>query len=212
QLFAMVRADPDGRAVRIALSQKAKINTITAAERFYVDLMPEDWSGLLPGLPQEVVEELAQRAREAERQLKQQRKAEKPPKTSAIRVRVASQPTFTRYVFDLPEGANVVPEQGEGKFTLSFDRPVKWDLADALSALPQTLTGIEAKTDKDEGTVTFLLSGTPQVRSFQEDRSLVVDVSHDGAKLAIPAPEEKPAAPKLPAIPGIAAPATVPAK
>ncbi len=54
----------------------------------------------MPGLPQEVIEELANRALEAERQLRQQRRAAKSQEPSTIRVKVASQPTFTRYVFD----------------------------------------------------------------------------------------------------------------
>lgn len=216
ELISAARSDPDGKAIRIALSQKVKVNTITAAERFYVDLMPENWSGVLPGLPQEVVEELAQRAREAERQLKRQRREEVKRKAAPIRVRVATQPTFTRYVLDLPDTANVVPERGDGRYTLSFDQPIQWDLAEALSALPPTLTTIEAKNERDAGTVSFVFNGTPDVRSFREDRSIVVDVSHDGAKLKIAMPaDERHDAPKVPdltAIPAIAPPATVPAK
>src|SRR5690348_12477348 len=216
QLIGAARSDPDGKALRIALSQKVKLNTITAAERFYVDLMPENWSGVLPGLPQEVVEELAERAREAERQLKRRRQDEVKRKTAPIRVRVATQPTFTRYVLDLPDAANVVPERGDGRYTLSFDQPIQWDLAEALSALPPTLSTIEASNERDAGTVSFIFNGAPDVRSFREDRSIVVDVSHDGAKLKIAAPaRERHDAPKVPdlaAIPAIAPPATVPAK
>ena len=217
QLISAARMDPDGTAIRIALGQKVKINTIAAAERFYVDLMPENWSGVLPGLPQEVVEELARRTREAERQLKHQRQAEQRRKVPAVRVRVATQPTFTRYVFDLPDIANVVPERADDRFTLSFDQPIKWDLADALSSLPPTLTAIEAKNESDSGTISFVLNGTPDVRSFREDRSIVIDVSHEGGKPNIatllqenPEPPKK-AAPALAAVPAIAPPATIPA-
>src|ERR1044072_1517247 len=58
------RADPDGSAVRLALGRKVTVNTMAAGEKLFVDLLPEGWSGLPPGLPQEVVEELARRARE----------------------------------------------------------------------------------------------------------------------------------------------------
>src|SRR5579872_687901 len=61
------RRDPDGRAVRIALERKVTVNSMTAAGKLFVDLLPDDWSGPPPGLPQDVVEELARRAREAER-------------------------------------------------------------------------------------------------------------------------------------------------
>ena len=42
-LISAARLDPDGTAIRIALSQKVKVNTIPAAERLYVDLLPENW-------------------------------------------------------------------------------------------------------------------------------------------------------------------------
>ena len=100
---------------------------------------------------------------------------------AAIRVKVATQPTFTRYVFALPDMANVVPERGDGKLTLDFDQPIKWDLADAKAAMPTTLKSIESEVEYDSVTVTFALNGTPKVRTFREDRSIVVDVGHDDA-------------------------------
>jgi hypothetical protein len=51
-LISVARRDPDGGAIRIALAQKAKVNTIAAAERLYIDLLPENWNGPTPGLPQ----------------------------------------------------------------------------------------------------------------------------------------------------------------
>src|SRR5262249_61377138 len=59
------RSDPDGMAVRMALARKVRINTMMAAERLFVDLLPDSWTTEPPALPQEVVEELAKPAREA---------------------------------------------------------------------------------------------------------------------------------------------------
>ncbi len=214
-LISAARLDPDGTSIRMALSQKVKINTIPAAERLYVDLLPENWSGVLPGPPQDVVEDLARRAQEAERQLHRQRNEDKARTPPTIRVRVASQPTFMRYVFDLPDGVNAVPDQHDGKFVLNFDRQIKWDLADAVASLPPTLKSIDADIDYDSVAINFVLNGKPKVRSFHEDRGIVVDIGLDGAPAkkaaadtAQPAP--MPAAPA--AVPGIAAPETVPAE
>ena len=176
------RHDPDGKAIRIALARPVKVNTIRAVERFYVDLMPETWTGILPGLPQEVVDELAGRAREAERQLRQQHLSAKQKKPPMIRVKVASQPTFTRYVFEMPDTTNVVPERADGKLTLNFDQPIKWDLADAKATLPQTLESIDVDSDYDSVAVNFTLNGAPTVRTFREDHSIVVDIGLEGAK------------------------------
>jgi tetratricopeptide (TPR) repeat protein len=206
--ISAARLDPDGMAIRIALVHKVKLNSIPAAERLYIDLLPETWSGTLPGLPQDVVEELAKRALDAERQLRLQRSSKRPAKPPAIRVKVATEPTFTRYVFAMPDLANVVPERADGKLTLEFDQPLKWDLTDARAALPQTLRSIDADLDEDAVAVTFSFNGAPEVRTFREDRSIVVDVGHDGAKPNAVDAKLKQAA----AVPAIAAPETVPAK
>src|SRR6478735_1882516 len=180
--ISVARRDPDGGAIRIALAQKVKVNTIAAAERLYVDLLPDKWNGPTPGLPQEVIDELVRRAREAESQLHQQKIADKQKKPPLIRVKVASQPTFVRYVFTMPGTVNVVPERADGRVTLNFDQQVNWDLADAKASLPQTLKSIEAEVDFDSVAVVFTLNGTPEVRTFREDRSIVVDIGLDGAK------------------------------
>lgn len=211
EYISAARRDPDGGAIRIALTRKAKVNTIVAAERLYVDLLPESWKGPMPGLPQEVIDELVRRAREAERQLHQQRAAEKQKKPPLVRVKVAKQPTFIRYVFAMPGTVNVVPERADGRLTLNFDQQVNWDLADALASLPPTLKSIESEVDFDAVTVVFTFNGTPDVRAFREDRSIVVDIGLDGAK---PKKAEEPGAKPAGASdsPKILPPETVPAK
>ena len=207
--ISAARLDPDGMSIRIALAHKVKINSTPIAERLYLDLMPETWSGMLPGLPRDVIDELAKRALDAEHQLRLQRAAAKVQKPAAIRVKVATQPTFTRYVFAMPDVANVVPEQSDGKLTLEFDQPLKWDLADARASMPATLKSIDADLDEDSVAVTFKFNGTPTVRSFREDRSIVVDVGHDGRK---PKVAEQGAQPKQGAATPAAAPAIKPPK
>src|SRR6185312_9896509 len=147
--ISAARRDPDGSAIRIALTQKVKVNTIAAAERLYVDLLPDSWKGPNPGLPQEVIDELVRRAREAESQLHQQKIADKQKKPPTVRVKVASQPTFVRFTFTMPGTVNVVPERADGRVTLNFDQQVNWDLADAKAAMPPTLKSIESEVDFD---------------------------------------------------------------
>src|SRR5712672_3097214 len=53
--IASARRDPDGSAIRLSTARKVTINTMTAGERVFVDLLPDGWSGQLPGLPPEVV-------------------------------------------------------------------------------------------------------------------------------------------------------------
>ena len=209
-VISAARRDPDGSAIRIALTQKIKMNTIGAAERLYVDLLPETWEGPMPGLPQEVIDELVRRAREAERQLHKQQAEEKNKKPPIVRVKVAKQPTFIRYVFAMPGTVNAVPERADGRLTLNFDQQVNWDMADAKASLPPTLKSIEAEIELDSVAVVFALNGTPEVRVFREDRNIVVDVGLNGAK---PKQAEEGGAPKQAApsngSPGISPPQTM---
>src|SRR6476661_4129283 len=46
-----VRRDPDGSAIRLSLTRRVTINTMAAGERVFVDMLPDSWSGQLPGLP-----------------------------------------------------------------------------------------------------------------------------------------------------------------
>jgi hypothetical protein len=61
------RRDPDGKGLRIALARKLTLHSMQANDRLFVDLLPDNWSGPPPSLPQDVVEDLARRAKEAER-------------------------------------------------------------------------------------------------------------------------------------------------
>ena len=108
---------------------------------------------------------------------------------------------------------NVVPERADGRLTLTFDQQVVWDLADAKASLPSTLKSIEAEVDLDSVAVVFALNGAPEVRTFREDRSIVVDIGLGGAKQK---QTEEGAATKQAATskgsPAISSPGTVPAK
>ena len=112
------RRDPDGSAVRLALNRKVTVNSMAAGEKLFVDLLPEGWTGLPPGLPQEVVEELAKRAREAEKKVRQRMATAQQRALPPVRVRVGAQPTFTRYTFSLPMLVPVSTERADDRMTL----------------------------------------------------------------------------------------------
>jgi tetratricopeptide (TPR) repeat protein len=178
------RRDPDGKAIRIALARKVTMNSMAAGERLFVDLLPDTWAGLAPGLPRDVIEELARRARDAEKKLRQQRGVVRVNKLAPIRVRVAVQPTFTRYVFELPELIGVSADNTKDKLTLTFDGQLKFDLADAKAALPPMIEAIDSELDQDAVWVRFSFAGKVDLRTFREENSYIVDVTE--AKVARP--------------------------
>jgi tetratricopeptide (TPR) repeat protein len=171
------RRDPDGGAIRLSLARRVTVNTMNAGERTFIDLMPEGWKGPPPSLPMDVVKELSERARAAERALRAQRAAAEVKKRPVIRVRASVQPTFVRFVFEMPDGVGVSSVLNEQKLTLAFNAALNFDLADAKIAAPPNVASIKAKTDIDQTTVEILLIGDSDVHSFRDEKNYVVDVA-----------------------------------
>lgn len=180
------RRDPDGSAIRLALQRKVSVNTMVAGERLFIDLLPDGWKGPPPPLPQEVVRELAERARAAERALRAQRASQEAKKIPPVRVRVSTMPTFVRFVFDLPEGTTTSSALGEQKLTLVFNAPLQFDFADVKVQAPTNIGKITQEIDGNTARVDIGLVGGAEVRAFREDKSYVVDFS-TGEDIKIPA-------------------------
>jgi tetratricopeptide (TPR) repeat protein len=171
------RRDPDGSAIRLSLARRVTVNTMNAGERTFVDLMPEGWKGPPPSLPMDVVKELAERARVAERALRAQRAAAETKKRPQIRVRASVQPTFVRFVFEMPDGVGVSSVLNEQKLTLAFNANLNFDLADAVVAAPPNVASIKQKGDIDQTSVEIALIGDSDVHSFRDEKNYVVDIS-----------------------------------
>lgn len=173
------RVDPDGRAIRIALSQALVVNKMEAGEKIFVDLLPATWQGLPPSLPPEVVAELARRAEEAERraflEAERKRRLENAPKMS---IRVAEAPTFSRISFDwtVNDVRATVSRDGDNVL-VRFDVEIDPNL-DRLRAQPPKHLEDVSWERVDGGTViSFQVAPEVQVRSFREESSHVVDLS-----------------------------------
>ncbi len=125
---AIVHVIDDDEASRQSLAfllQTARMEVQTyASAAVFLDLLPDTWTGPPPGLPQDVVEDLARRAREAEQKLRKQQLRLRQRQLPLTRVRVAHQPTFSRYIFDLPELISVSTARAKDALTLVFDAPL----------------------------------------------------------------------------------------
>src|SRR5262249_41250453 len=159
------------------------VNTMAAGEQLFVDVLPEGWVGLPPSLPQEVIDELVRRAREAEKAERKRRQVVEQRQRPPIRLRVGTQPTFTRYVFELPDATPITTEREKDKLTLVFDAPLRFDLAEAQESLPSSVSSIgTAPSDDNNVSVRFAFAGAPDVRTFREDSNFIVDVLTAQAK------------------------------
>jgi tetratricopeptide (TPR) repeat protein len=202
------RRDPDGAALRLSLTRRVRVNTMTAGERVFVDLLPDSWNGAPPGLPPEVVRELAERARVAERELRQQRAQSEATKRPPVRVRASVQPTFVRFVFEIPDGVGVSSVLNEQKLRLVFNSMFVFDLADAELAAPSNIASINQKVEGESSAVEITMVGDIDVHSFREEKNYVVDVAfQQGEKPSVlPSMSEASHAPTL-AAPAVTTPA-----
>jgi tetratricopeptide (TPR) repeat protein len=182
--ISAARRDPDGRGIRIALARKMTVNPMAAGERLFVDLLPNTWTGMAPGLPREVIDDLARRARDAEKMVRLKSNAARQAKMVSIRVRATHQPTFSRYTFELPAPIGVASDMGRDRLTLTFDTLLKFDLADAQASLPASIQSIDSEVDKDAVVVRFNFGAKVDVRTFREDNNYVVDVSAATGKVS----------------------------
>jgi tetratricopeptide (TPR) repeat protein len=171
------RRDPDGMAIRLSLARRVTVNTMSAGERTFIDLLPDSWTGPPPGLPIEVVRELAERARAAERALRQQRAETQAKKRPPIRVRALVQPTFVRFVFEMPDGVGASSVLIDQKLTLSFNTLLTFDMADAKIAAPPNVASINQRVEGDTTLVDIVLIGDVDVHPFREDKNYNIDVA-----------------------------------
>ncbi|MFL6973488.1 MAG: tetratricopeptide repeat protein [Xanthobacteraceae bacterium] len=177
----VARRDPDGTAVRLALKRKVTVNSMAAGERLFVDLLPEGWVGVPPGLPQEVIDHLARRAREAEKKARQALLLARQRALPPMKVRLGNHPTFSRYVFELPEPVPVAVDHDKEKLTVLFDAPLRFDLIDVKAALPPMVSAITAEPSEDTVEIRFTFKGKVDVRTFREDSNFVLDLTASNA-------------------------------
>jgi hypothetical protein len=202
-LVIAARADPDNRAVRIAFSQKVSVNVMEAGEKLFVDLLPESWAGLPPGLPQAVIDDLAKRAREAE--LKARNQPVVPARVwQAVKLRLAEAPAFARFAFTLGEPVQIKTEQDGQEFRIIFAAPLKIELGEAQVALPPSVVALEADYADGVAVARIVLAPYATVRHFREENAFVVDVTPPPATKpeqiqgVVPAPEQNAEAQVMP--------------
>jgi tetratricopeptide (TPR) repeat protein len=173
--ISVVRADPDGTGMRIGLTQNFRANLLNAGERVFIDLLPERWTGLEPGLPAEVVAELARRAFEAEALFQSDRDRRLNADVQKMPVRVAELPTLTRLIFEPPVFVPITERRSDEGLELRFDEPLELNAERVLNTLPGIRVAEQELSDGSLFVRLFLADGYT-VRSFHEERNYVVDI------------------------------------
>jgi tetratricopeptide (TPR) repeat protein len=177
---SVIRIDPDGRGLRLALARPYRANLLEAGDKAFVDLLPENWTGQLPGLPPEVLAELTQRLRLAEARARDIARMPAPaPKPLGFRT--ARLPTLDRLMFSAPPEALLTPSLDDGKLTLSFDQPLAVTPSQIRSLLPADFTLEQATIADDRTQLVFSVPKDRQLRSFRDEAGWTIDLPYPGA-------------------------------
>jgi tetratricopeptide (TPR) repeat protein len=170
-----VRRDPDRRAIRLAMPRKYTVSKLEAGEKIFIDFLPENWVGPPPTVPNDVIQELARRAREAEQKLRDSTPTtflkEKP-----LVLRVGRQPNYLRLSIQKSTVSYPsVTEDGMGKALMVFDDQVRMDLSVLLSDSEGFISDLDVTKSPNQTKVEFVLDQGVTIKTHDEGDAFAID-------------------------------------
>ena len=185
QYLSVARVDPSGKGLRIGLRTTLNFNRTEAGTKLFIDLLPPNWQGPPPALPDEVLAEMAAKAEQLALREDQQRKArvvaEQNPKAT---LRIGRNPTFVRLQFDwtIPTGGEFAMHEERGR--LDFEWPVEIDLRDLLTDLPAEIVSAKNEVTPDGSSVQLRFAPDVEPRFYATGpNQYVLDIDIEGQKL-----------------------------
>ncbi len=177
EYISISRVDPDKRGIRFGMKNIFNVNRLEAGEQLYVDFLPDNWQGLPPGLPAEVVAELARRAQDAAAVAEVQRRIEFARVNSpTAKINVGRHPTFTRLTFDWSEDTGYEFEFADGVANLEFFWPVDLDFYPLISNMPVEFVSVKSEKLTGSNRIEFKLEDGVVPRFFKNSqRQFVID-------------------------------------
>ncbi len=167
-----VRRDPDGTALRLALQRPYRVSVQEAAEQVFVDLLPENWPGLAPPLPPEIVTELARRARAAEAALKERTP---PPAPKSVALELSHGPGRTRLSLRLPTEARPKIGEADGRTTVTLPGAWRIDGQTARGRLAPETGQFEVENDGAGARLIAIPAHGVRLAAEHADETVTVD-------------------------------------
>jgi hypothetical protein len=210
------RADPDGKSLRFGLNDRYRVDLKLAGERVYLDILPQNWVGLPPALPAEVVQGLVRRARLAEDRLRKLAQENEKATRREVMIRVGTAPQFKRATFVMPRSAPATFEETDGEVKLIFDANFTIAPEAVRSQLAGLIDSSDVEQNDDSLRIHLRVREGLRVRGFREDDTYSIDFERkDGAAIesaAVEPPAEMKSADAGPAAPKSADPKAADAK
>ncbi|MBN9061629.1 MAG: hypothetical protein J0H41_04210 [Rhizobiales bacterium] len=193
--IGVARRDPDGTGLRFALAQPVRAHVMEAGEKIFIDLLPASWRDQPPSLPQDVVDDLARRARVAEEALRSSERKRYMEEPRALPARVARRPGLTRIVFDMPVVTPVAGRKKDNGFEITFDAAFKVDLPRLKADVGDAVKSIDSTIDAAVTRVVIAPPPSVEINGFREDDTFVVDMTTPEAPQRRSSPEAERASP-----------------
>ncbi|MFL1877183.1 hypothetical protein ACIKT0_18935, partial [Hansschlegelia beijingensis] len=178
-IVSVVRRDPDGAAVRMALSGTARIDAKEAGDTLFVDLLPSSWAGMPPPLPNDVIAALGKEAREG-RAIKAEEERRRLRPLAPLTVSGATHPTFRRLIFSVPDSVPVAFKRVGARVAVTISAEMAFDVEAARAKLPPE---VELEASRARGSLT-VYAAAPEgrdLRGFRDDGGFVLDIDRSDA-------------------------------
>lgn len=173
--IGVARQDPDGRNVRFALTRSLRPSLKEAGEKLFLDLLPETWTGEPPGLPQDVVDDLARRARNAEEALTSAARKRNLEEVRAMPVRVGARPGLTRVVFDMPIMASANYTREGNRIEIAFEAALQINAPKLKAELGALAKSVDNIVEGASSRVIITAADKTDTIGFREDDTFVLD-------------------------------------
>lgn len=178
RFVTVARVDPGGRGVRLGLQEQFNINTIQAGEKLFLDILDNEWEGEFPGLPDEVIAELAKRSKARALQEERERKAEIiRVHNPTVDLSVGRHPTFIRLQFDWSMDVEAEYRAQAQQTTLKFSLPLQVDLFDLKAELPAEILSADNLVDLDGSMIVLNVAEGVLPRYYKQSSSqYIIDI------------------------------------
>ena len=170
--ISAARLDPDQKTVRIALTGLHKVQLVPLADRFLLDILPETWRGLPPPPPQDLLDALAARLRQAEQAVKV--KTREPPTLAFEAIRLPDR--NTRFLLALGPAVPVQFEKQGDLAKLTLKAPFKLDLPAMRAAAPFSILDIRGETRDSETVLYFALQAGEEIKGQRETEGYILEI------------------------------------